>query len=93
MTTDTTEALPAPKALDAHPAQTLTAHDRCDAKACGAQAYVRVNIDGSELLFCHHHFTASETAIRKVATSILDERWVLFERENPATHSKGEDHA
>ena len=31
----------------------LSALDRCD--SCGAQAYVRVMLNGSELLFCAHH--------------------------------------
>ena len=31
----------------------LSAMDRCD--SCGAQAYIRVAIGSSELLFCAHH--------------------------------------
>ena len=31
----------------------LTATDRCD--ACGAQAYIAAEVNGSELLFCAHH--------------------------------------
>ena len=38
-------------------ANQLTAHDRCDTRACGAQAYVRVHVTPLlELLFCGHHW-------------------------------------
>jgi hypothetical protein len=71
----------------------LKAKDRCDAafrvplgyelegkekvRSCGAQAYVAVEIHGVDLLFCKHHFEQYETAIRAVASEILDERWQL----------------
>ncbi len=50
----------------------LTANDRCD--ACGAQAYIRAEMLDSELLFCAHHFTKSEQAIRDASILIHDER-------------------
>jgi hypothetical protein len=50
---------------------TLTAQDRCD--ACGAQAYVRVQMATGELLFCAHHARKHQEALRKVATQIHDE--------------------
>jgi hypothetical protein len=49
----------------------LTAQDRCD--ACGAQAYVRVQMATGELLFCAHHARKHQEALRKVATQIHDE--------------------
>ncbi|MGM0385134.1 MAG: DUF7455 domain-containing protein [Actinomycetota bacterium] len=56
---------------------TLTAQDRCD--ACGAQAYVRVDLDAGTLLFCAHHARKHAEALAKVATSIHDETARLTE--------------
>lgn len=58
-------------------APALTAHDRCD--ACGAQAYVRVQMEFGELLFCAHHARKHQDALRKVATEIHDETARLHE--------------
>lgn len=33
----------------------LTAADRCDVRACGAQAYIRVTFRTGALYFCAHH--------------------------------------
>lgn len=33
-------------------------HDRCD--SCGAQAFVRVEKDTRDLLFCAHHYSRFE---------------------------------
>lgn len=53
-------------------APSLSATDRCD--RCGAQAYVRVVLDGgSDLLFCSHHWKAHEEKLRPVALEIFDE--------------------
>jgi hypothetical protein len=49
--------------------------DRCD--QCRGRAYAAAEIAGVDLLFCAHHFTHHETAIRAVATEVLDERWAL----------------
>ncbi|GAA2068479.1 hypothetical protein GCM10009821_00310 [Aeromicrobium halocynthiae] len=50
----------------------LNATDRCD--RCGAQAYVRVELDGgAELLFCAHHAREHEDKLRAVAVAIHDE--------------------
>lgn len=50
----------------------LTAEDRCD--RCGAQAYVRVTLDGgSILLFCGHHFKEHEDRLRAIAVDVQDE--------------------
>jgi len=52
--------------------QPLTSLDRCD--ACGAQAYLRLELAGSrELLFCAHHSRAHEQQIRSIAVSVHDE--------------------
>jgi hypothetical protein len=50
----------------------LSAIDRCD--RCGAQAYVRVELNGgTELLFCAHHARMHEHKLREVAVTIHDE--------------------
>ncbi|MFC7406095.1 DUF7455 domain-containing protein [Georgenia alba] len=60
----------------------LTAQDRCD--ACGAQAYVRVQMEAGELLFCAHHARKHLEALQKVATTIHDETDRLHAEERPA---------
>ena len=53
-------------------APALSATDRCD--RCGAQAYVRVVLaGGADLLFCGHHWSAHESALRPAAVEIVDE--------------------
>lgn len=49
----------------------ISALDRCD--SCGAQAYVRVMLNGSELLFCAHHAHRHEAKLRPLAESWHDE--------------------
>ena len=49
----------------------MSALDRCD--SCGAQAYVRAELGGSELLFCAHHAKKHETKLRPIADSWYDE--------------------
>lgn len=60
----------------------LGAQDRCD--VCGARAYVRANFADGELLFCAHHAHEYMGALKKVATSIQDERDVLRKEERQA---------
>lgn len=53
-------------------APSLSATDRCD--RCGAQAYVRVVLPGgTDLLFCGHHWSTHESALRERAVEIVDE--------------------
>lgn len=58
----------------------LTANDRCDAKECGAQAYVKAMGVAGELLFCGHHYekivnnAVGYDKMMKFAFSIEDER-------------------
>lgn len=50
----------------------LQVSDRCD--RCGAQALVRVYLDGgSHLQFCGHHFREHEVRLREVAVDVQDE--------------------
>lgn len=55
----------------------LTALDRCD--SCGAQAYIRVMIGESELLFCAHHGRRHEEKLSAIATDWHDESSRLHE--------------
>ncbi|MGI8394021.1 DUF7455 domain-containing protein [Leucobacter sp. W1038] len=45
--------------------------DRCD--SCGAQAYVRAVLGGSELLFCGHHARKHEEKLKPIAEVWHDE--------------------
>jgi hypothetical protein len=50
----------------------LTAVDRCD--RCGAQAYLRVSLQGGgELLFCAHHAREHGDKLREIAEYVHDE--------------------
>ena len=49
----------------------ITGLDRCD--SCGAQAYVRAVLGGSELLFCGHHARKHEEKLRPIAEVWHDE--------------------
>jgi hypothetical protein len=42
-------------------AATLTALDTCD--RCGAQAFVRLTLDGHTIDFCAHHFAEHDLAL------------------------------
>jgi hypothetical protein len=49
----------------------LNANDRCD--ACQAQAYVHVELESGDLLFCLHHWKVHFKELVTIATSITDE--------------------
>lgn len=49
----------------------LSGLDRCD--SCGAQAYVRAMLSGSELLFCGHHAKQHEAKLKPIADFWHDE--------------------
>ena len=66
---------PGTTAVDTRPHE-LTAADRCD--SCGAQAYIRVSIGSSELLFCAHHGKKYQEKLTQVATDWHDESARLF---------------
>lgn len=70
MSTSTIDA-PATTA-PSEPRKPLNSQDRCD--ACGAQAYVAAEVNGSELLYCAHHATKYEAKLKGIATSWHDER-------------------
>ncbi len=58
----------------------LTASDRCDARDCGAQAYVKATGVTGELFFCGHHYenvvnnATGYDKMMKFAFNIIDER-------------------
>lgn len=58
----------------------LTALDRCD--SCGAKAWVRVVLAGSELFFCAHHAGKHMAALEGAADYIQDDRSLLLDEEN-----------
>lgn len=64
---------------------TLLATDRCDAKDCGAQAYVQVLGTTGDLLFCAHHYgkivmdVVGNDRLQSFAYQIIDERERLIE--------------
>ena len=61
---------PQTTAVDERPHE-LTASDRCD--SCGAQAYIRVAIGSSELLFCAHHGAKFKEKLAPTALAWHDE--------------------
>lgn len=72
--TDTTRpAVPAPApAAPAAPAKVvLTAVDRCDTAACGAQARAVVTlVSGGQLVFCRHHTELTRDALEAAGAHI-----------------------
>lgn len=94
MMTDEAPLPPAPAAppvVEAAPARvaTFTAADRCDACASQAErAYVGVMVNGTELLFCAHHYAIAELSLAPYMfdpASVRDERWQLYETESTRT--------
>ncbi|XCB29977.1 hypothetical protein RQN30_00400 [Arcanobacterium hippocoleae] len=51
----------------------LGKQDRCD--ACGAQAYVKVQLEFGVLLFCAHHAKQHAEKIADLAVDIVDETY------------------
>ena len=49
--------------------------DRCD--QCGAQAYAGALVNGTELLWCAHHFTIHAEKILTLASVVIDGRHEL----------------
>jgi hypothetical protein len=49
----------------------LTAKDLCD--ACSSRAYVYVEFESGELLFCLHHWKKHQNSISETAIEVLDE--------------------
>jgi hypothetical protein len=65
----------------------LTAADRCD--RCGAQAYLRVELQsGGELFFCAHHAREHGAALKEIAVALIDETDKL--KDTPTSTADGE---
>ena len=70
VTEDTTPATPE--------LEPLTVFDRCDAKDCSAQAYVRARLgSGLELVFCGHHGRALVPALVGRGATVRDDSHLL----------------
>jgi hypothetical protein len=73
----------------AQSATPLTAVDRCD--RCGAQAYLRVSLQGGgELLFCAHHAREHGDKLREIAAYVHDETDRLADAPAAVTPTEGE---
>ncbi len=59
-------------------AEKLLATDRCD--VCGAQAYIRVELEIGELLFCAHHGNANKEKLQPISISWHDQSDELSQR-------------
>jgi hypothetical protein len=70
-----TTTIEAPETEAEEPVATLNTADRCD--ACGSQAYVQVTLATGDLLFCGHHYSASEAKLSQLSPEVKDERWRL----------------
>ncbi len=72
---------------------TLTALDRCDAKDCDSQAYVKAVGMNGELLFCAHHYGKIEndpmasTKMLEFVFEMVDERERLIENRLKGTEN------
>jgi hypothetical protein len=53
------------------------AADRCDGLECGAQAWVCVTVNGTNLMYCANHYRRFEAKLIEVATRIRDFRFML----------------
>lgn len=56
----------------------LVATDRCD--VCGAQAYIRVELEIGELLFCAHHGNANKEKLQPISINWHDQSSELSQR-------------
>ena len=56
----------------------LLANDRCD--VCGAQAYIRVELESGQLLFCAHHGNANKSKLEPLIINWHDQSEDLSQR-------------
>lgn len=56
----------------------LVANDRCD--VCGAQAYIRVELESGQLLFCAHHGNANKSKLEPLIINWHDQSEELSQR-------------
>lgn len=53
------------------------AADRCDAKGCGAQAFVYATYPTGSLAYCGHHGTENIEGLRRTALKVIDLRHLI----------------
>lgn len=58
--------------------QKLVANDRCD--VCGAQAYIRAELEGGDLLFCNHHGNENKLKLEPLIIKWHDQSEELTKR-------------
>jgi hypothetical protein len=63
---------------DIREVEKLVANDRCD--VCGAQAYIRVQLDSGELLFCAHHGNANKEKLQPLIINWHDQTQDLSQK-------------
>lgn len=63
---------------DIREVEKLVANDRCD--VCGAQAYIRVQLDSGELLFCAHHGNANKEKLAPLTINWHDQTQDLSQK-------------
>lgn len=56
----------------------LVAADRCD--VCGAQAYIRVELESGDLLFCAHHGNANKEKLQPLTVNWYDQSEELSQK-------------
>ena len=59
------------------PAYILGPSTRCD--SCSAEALVLIKGVAGELMFCGHHYTKNEEALKEFAYEVIDERAKLIQ--------------
>lgn len=53
------------------------AADRCDAKGCGAQAFVYATYPTGSLAYCGHHGTEYLPRLYETAVTVIDQRFLI----------------
>nr|DAI69703.1 MAG TPA: hypothetical protein [Caudoviricetes sp.]DAL17883.1 MAG TPA_asm: hypothetical protein [Caudoviricetes sp.] len=62
--------------VDRHPVAEVTP-DRCDAKDCGAQAFVYAEYRTGSISFCGHHAAQHMTRLTETAVTVIDLRHLI----------------
>lgn len=78
--TDTPHGMPpAPvDIVDRHRALVVeVAGDRCDARRCGAEAFVYAEFEVGSLAYCGHHGTEYLPELRRTARAVVDLRHLI----------------
>lgn len=59
------------------PSVVEVAADRCDAKGCGAQAFVYATYASGSLAYCGHHGTEYLPRLYETAVTVIDQRFLI----------------